>query len=185
MTREQLRARQQPLKKLYRDQPSAGVIPLAAEGELGEALTCRVRTHGTASGEPGETIAGLHPATGGDGPTACSGEMLLEAVVACAGVTLQAVATSMGVDVRGGRLRAEATWDARGTLAVDRDAPVGMTDLRLHADLDTDADDATLDQLLKLTERYCVVLQTITGNPDASATWTRRSASGANLQESA
>jgi uncharacterized OsmC-like protein len=174
MTRDQLRARQQPLKQLYRDQPSTGVIPLAAEGELGEALTCRVRTHGTASDEPGETMAGLHPATGGDGQTACSGEMLLEAVVACAGVTLQAVATSMGVDVRGGRLRAVATWDARGTLAVDRSAPVGMTGLRLHADLDTDADDQTLDQLLHLTERYCVVLQTITGHLDTAASWSRR-----------
>jgi len=111
--------------------------------------------------------------------------MLLEAVVACAGVTLQAVATLMGVDVRGGHLRAEATWDARGTLAVDRDAPVGMTDLRLHADLDTNADDSTLNQLLKLTERYCVVLQTITGTTDTSASWSRRVVSSAELQESA
>jgi len=169
MTRDQLRSQQKPLKELYRENPEAGVVPLSAEGHLGEHLTCHV----SGTGEGASTIAGLHPATGGHLDAACSGEMLMEAVVACAGVTLQAVATSMGVELRGGRLRAEARWDARGTLAVSRDVPVGLTDMRLHADLDTDADAETLDQLLQLTERYCVVLQTVTAKVEASATWSR------------
>lgn len=175
MTRDDLRAQQRPLKETYRDDPEAALVTLHAEGTLGDTLTCHVPNQ--SNGEA--TISGLHPATGGSGDFACSGDMLLEALVACAGVTLQAVATSMNVDIRGGTLRAEAIWDARGTLAVDREAPVGLTDIRLHAQLDTDADDETLDTLLKMTERYCVVLQTIQESPEASATWARTEAAEA------
>lgn len=169
MTRDDLRAKQNPLKATYRDTPDEALVTLHAEGTLGDTLTCHVADPSTG----GTTVAGLHPATGGSGDHACSGDMLLEALVACAGVTLQAVATSMKIDVRSGTLRAEATWDARGTLAVSRDAPIGLTNIRLHADLDTDADDEALDTLLKMTERYCVVLQTLQESPEASATWKR------------
>ena len=169
MTRADLRAQQNPLKETYKDDPDEARVTLHAEGTLGDALTCHV----VDQSDGGTTVSGLHPATGGSGAYACSGDMLLEALVACAGVTLQAVATSMKIDVRSGTLRAEATWDARGTLAVSRDAPIGLTDIRLHATLDTNADDETLDTLLKLTERYCVVLQTIQESPEATATWER------------
>jgi len=150
---------QAPLKQRYRADPAAALVTLAATGQLGEGVSCSVDT-GRAIAE-----AGLHPATGGDGTQLCSGDMLLEALVACAGVTLRAVATSLGLDVRGGSVRAEGDLDFRGTLAVDKAAPVGFTDIRLTFDLDTDADDAQLQTLQRLTERYCVVLQSIVSPP--------------------
>lgn len=150
---------QGPLKQRYRADPAAALVTLAATGRLGEGVSCSVDT-GRAIAE-----AGLHPATGGDGTELCSGDMLLEALVACAGVTLRAVATSLGLDVRGGTVRAEGDLDFRGTLAVDKAAPVGFTDIRLTFDLDTDADDVQLQTLQRLTERYCVVLQSIVSPP--------------------
>ncbi|HMC50592.1 MAG TPA: OsmC family protein [Solirubrobacterales bacterium] len=164
MEREQLQAIQTPLKERYREDPDAAVITLSAEGELGEGVSCSVNT-GRAIAE-----AGLHPASGGDGSQLCSGDMLLEALAACAGVTLRAVATSLGIEVRSGNVRADGDLDFRGTLAVDRDAPVGFGSIRLAFELDTDADDEQLATLLKLTERYCVVLQTISTPPELSAT---------------
>jgi uncharacterized OsmC-like protein len=164
MEREQLQATQAPLKERYREDPDAALITLSAEGELGEGVSCSVNT-GRAIAE-----AGLHPASGGDGSQLCSGDMLLEALAACAGVTLRAVATSLGIEVRSGTVRADGDLDFRGTLAVDRDAPVGFRSIRLAFELDTDADDEKLATLLKLTERYCVVLQTIASPPELSAT---------------
>jgi uncharacterized OsmC-like protein len=153
---EGLRATQQPLKDAYRQDPAGALITLRARGELGEQnISCSVET-GRAM-----AVAGLHPATGGDGTLACSGDMLLQALVACAGVTLRAVATSLGIDVSGGTVRAEGDLDFRGTLAVAKDAPVGFTSIRLSFDLDTDASQEQLDALLRLTERYCVVYQTL------------------------
>jgi len=154
---EELRAIQAPLKDRYREDPAAGLVTLRAEGRLGENLSCRVET--------GRSLveAGLHPATGGTGELACSGDMLLEALVACAGVTMKAVATAIGVDLLSGTIRAEGDLDFRGTLGVARDAPVGFVAIRLSAELDTSADAAQLATLLKLTERYCVVLQTLQG----------------------
>jgi uncharacterized OsmC-like protein len=163
--REQLQAIQAPLKERYRDDPGAAVVTLSAEGRLGEGVSCSVQT-GRAVAE-----AGLHPASGGDGAQLCSGDMLLEALVACAGVTLRAVATSLGIEVRSGTVHAEGDLDFRGTLAVDREAPVGFSAIRLRFDLDTDAGSEQLDTLLKLTERYCVVFQTIAGSPDLSTTF--------------
>jgi len=162
--RERLQAIQTPLKERYREDPDAAVITLSAEGELGEGVSCSVNT-GRAIAE-----AGLHPASGGDGSQLCSGDMLLEALAACAGVTLRAVATSVGIEVRSGTVRADGDLDFRGTLAVDREAPVGFRSIRLAFELDTDADDEQLATLLKLTERYCVVLQTISTPPELSAT---------------
>jgi uncharacterized OsmC-like protein len=162
--REQLQAIQTPLKERYREDPDTAVITLSAEGELGEGVSCSVDT-GRAIAE-----AGLHPASGGDGSQLCSGDMLLEALAACAGVTLRAVATSLGIEVRSGTVRADGDLDFRGTLAVDRDTPVGLRSIRLAFELDTDADPEQLQTLLKLTERYCVVLQTIAKAPELSAT---------------
>jgi uncharacterized OsmC-like protein len=153
--RESLRARQAPLKDRYRAEPASALVTLRAEGRLGDDVTCRVET-GRALVE-----AGLHPATGGSGLAACSGDMLLQALVACAGVTLGAVATSMGIALRDARLVAEGDLDFRGTLGVDREAPVGFREIRLHVHLDTDADEASRARLLALTERYCVVYQTL------------------------
>jgi uncharacterized OsmC-like protein len=154
-----LRAVQQPLKDAYREDPQQAVITLRAQGELGaEEISCSVAT-GQALVE-----AGLHPATGGDGSLACSGDMLLQALVACAGVTLQAVATSLKIPVTGGTVRAEGDLDFRGTLAVAKDAPVGFTAIRLSFELESSADDEQLSTLIKLTERYCVVYQTL-GRP--------------------
>ena len=156
MDTEELRALQQPLKDAYRSDPASAVITLRARGELGtEEVSCSVET-GRAM-----AVAGLHPATGGDGTLACSGDMLLQALVACAGVTLRAVATSLGIAIAGGTVRAEGDLDFRGTLAVAKDAPVGFTAIRLDFDLDTDASQDQLDTLLRLTERYCVVYQTL------------------------
>jgi len=162
--REKLRAVQEPLKEKYREDPAAAMITLRASGNLGEGVTCSVET-GRAMAR-----AGLHPATGGDGLSLCSGDMLLEALVACAGVTLGAVATSLDVPVRAGRVLAEGDLDFRGTLSVARDAPVGFAAIRLRFELDTDATEEQLDTLIRLTERYCVVLQTIRSSPEVSVT---------------
>jgi len=163
MDRDQLRAVQAPLKERYRDEPDAAVVTLSANGELGEGVSCSVQT-ARAIAE-----AGLHPATGGDGSLLCSGDMLLEALVACAGVTLRAVATSLGMLVEG-RVRAEGDLDFRGTLGVDREAPVGFKAIRLSFELETDADEEQLATLKKLTERYCVVYQTLAGAPALTTT---------------
>ena len=159
MTATELRALQAPLKERYREEPEAAVVTLRSEGRLGEGITCKVST-GRAIVE-----AGLHPATGGDGLAACSGDMLLDALVACAGVTMGAVATAIGVDLRSGTVRAEGDLDFRGTLGVDREAPVGFRAIRLRFELDTDASAEQLASLLKLTERYCVVYQTLRQSP--------------------
>src|SRR5215207_2543179 len=163
MDRDTLRALQAPLKSSYKDDPTQALITLKARGTLGENVSCKVDT-GRAIAE-----AGLHPATGGDGSLLCSGDMLLEALAACAGVTLRAVATSLELDVRGGTVRAEGDLDFRGTLGVDKEAPVGFKDVRLDFELDTDAGEDELATLLRLTERYCVVLQTLARPPRLSA----------------
>lgn len=156
MDAEELRALQQPLKDAYRSDPASAVVTLHARGELGaEEVSCSVDTGRALA------VAGLHPASGGDGTLACSGDMLLQALVACAGVTLRAVATSLGIAVAGGTVRAEGDLDFRGTLAVARDTPVGFSAIRLNFDLDTGASPDQLDTLLRLTERYCVVYQTL------------------------
>lgn len=164
MDRDQLRAIQAPIKESYEASPESAVVTLEASGSLGDGISCSVQT-GRAIAE-----AGLHPASGGDGTLLCSGDMLLEALVACAGVTLRAVATSIGIVVESGRVHAEGDLDFRGTLAVDREAPVGFRNIRLAFELDTDADQEQLDTLLKLTERYCVVFQTLASPPALSAT---------------
>jgi uncharacterized OsmC-like protein len=162
MNAEQLKAAQAPLKEKYRNDPRAGVITLRAEGRA-SGLACKVET-GQAMVE-----AGLHPATGGDGTAACSGDMLLEALVACAGVTMRAVATSIGIDVADAKVTAEGDLDFRGTLGVAKEVPVGFLDIRLTFELDTNAADEQIATLLKLTERYCVVLQTLRAAPTITA----------------
>ena len=170
MDTNELRALQAPLKQQYRDQPDSARITLRAEGRLGEGVTCSVDT-------ARELVrAGLHPATGGDGLSACSGDMLLQALVACAGVTLGAVATSLGIELRDATLHAEGDLDFRGTLGVARDAPVGFQAIRLRFELDTDAEQQQIDTLLRLTERYCVVWQTLAGTPQLSSSVQRASA---------
>jgi len=154
--RAELSAVQQPLKDAYRTDPEQAVITLRAHGRLDEqAIACSVATGQALA------VAGLHPATGGDGTLACSGDMLLQALAACAGVTLRAVATSLQIDVAGGTVTAEGELDVRGTLAVSKDAPVGFRSIRVRFDLDTKADPEQVDTLLRLTERYCVVYQTL------------------------
>ena len=155
MNKDELRAVQAPLKERYRSEPAAGLITLQAEGRIGERITCSLET--------GKALvrAGLHPAAGGPGTFACSGDMLLEALAACAGVTLAAVAVSIGVNLRGGTVRAEGDLDFRGTLGVSREVPVGFRQIRLKFDLDTDASAEQLMDLRRLTERYCVVYQTL------------------------
>ena len=165
MNREELRAVQAPLKERYENEPEAALVTLAATGTLGEGVSCSVETGRAVA------AAGLHPASGGDGTLLCSGDMLLEALAACAGVTLRAVATSLGIEVGGGAVRAEGDLDFRGTLAVDREAPVGFRAIRLEFELE--ASEEELAPLLKLTERYCVVLQTIAGSPELSASIAR------------
>ena len=155
MKSEELKSLQLPLKQQYRENPESAVIILKAQGRIGEGITCKVET-GKALRE-----AGLHPATGGNGFFACSGDMLLEALVACAGVTLNAVATSININLRDAVIRAEGDLDFRGTLGVSKETPVGFKNIRLFFDLDTDASEEELSNLLKLTERYCVVYQTI------------------------
>jgi len=159
MDAEQLKSLQAPLKASYREIPQSAVVTLKAEGSLGDGVTCSVDT-GRALVE-----AGLHPATGGTGLHACSGDMLLQALVACAGVTLNAVATALGLVVRGGTIRAEGDLDFRGTLGVDKEAPVGFREIRLAFDVDGDLDEQQRATLLKLTERYCVVYQTLRSPP--------------------
>jgi uncharacterized OsmC-like protein len=157
---EKLRAVQAPLKSTYRDNAGAALVTLRARGRIDdENIACKVET--------GQTIvaAGLHPATGGDGSFICSGDMLLEALVACAGVTLKAVSTALGIQLREGEVHAEGDLDFRGTLGVSKEAPVGFAAIRLRFELDSDADAATLDKLVSLTERYCVVLQTLRNAP--------------------
>jgi uncharacterized OsmC-like protein len=170
MDRAALRNLQQPLKDRYVDDPAAALVTLSATAELSDGITCSVRT--------GQALAtaGLHPASGGDGSALCSGDMLLEALAACAGVTLRAVATSIEIDITAGTVLAEGELDFRGTLAVDRDAPVGFRSIRVSFDLETDADDEALDTLLRLTERYCVVYQTLASSPQLSASWGRSAA---------
>ena len=163
MDAEQLRALQAPLKERYRSAPDDAVITLEARGRLGdERISCKVET--------GKALvdAGLHPATGGDGSFACSGDMLLEALVACAGVTLKAVSTALGVDLRGGLVTAEGDLDFRGTLGVDKQARVGFSDIRLRFELDTDASVEEIEKVIKLTERYCVIYQTLRNPPPVS-----------------
>jgi uncharacterized OsmC-like protein len=170
MDGDELRAVQAPLKQHYRDEPGSAVLTLTAEGDIDDAgIACKVET-GRAL-----VTAGLHPATGGSGLEACSGDMLLEALVACAGVTLKAVATAIGIEFESAHVRAEGDLDFRGTLGVDREAPVGFSAIRLSFDVVTRASQEQRDQLLKLTERYCVVLQTLRSSPPVSAAITAAS----------
>src|SRR5690348_3365247 len=170
MDRETLRAAQQPLKERYRAEPDAAMVTLRAAGRLDDGISCSVQTGRALA------AAGLHPASGGDGSLLCSGDLLLEALAACAGVTLRAVATSLELDVQGA-VHAEGDLDFRGTLGVDRDAPVGFRAIRLRFELDTDAGDDEVATLLRLTERYCVVLQTIASTPELAVALDRRRAS--------
>jgi uncharacterized OsmC-like protein len=160
MKSDELRLVQNPLKERYRQEPETAVITLRAQGRIGEGITCKVDT--------GRSLveAGLHPATGGDGLSACSGDMLLEALAACAGVTLGAVATAIGVEIRQGIVYAEGDLDFRGTLGVSKEVPVGFQRIRLRFDLDTDASEEQLATLIRLTERYCVVFQTLQRAPE-------------------
>jgi uncharacterized OsmC-like protein len=163
MNAEELKARQAPLKSLYQQNPAAALHTLSARGRLGtDAPTVRMETG------HGKVLAGLHPATGGSGDDACSGDMLLEALAACSGVTLKAVATAMGIEIRDGTVTAEGDLDFRGTLGVSKEAPVGFTAIRLKFVLDTDASEAQLDSLLRLAERYCVIYQTLRQPPQLS-----------------
>ena len=155
MTADELRSMQAPLKAQYRKNPEIALVTLRAEGQLGENVTCKIET-GKARVE-----VGLHPATGGDGISTCSADMLLEALVGCAGVTLSAVATALGIPLRDAKIRAEGDLDFRGTLGVSKDVPVGFKQIRLNFDLDTDASEEQLATLIRLTERYCVVYQTL------------------------
>ena len=167
MNAEELRAIQAPLKERYRQDPDAAMVTLRARGELGEGVTCSVLTGRALA------VAGLHPATGGDGSTLCSGDMLLEALAACAGVTMRAVAAALEIPVDG-QVLVEGDLDFRGTLGVAKDTPVGFADIRLRFDVDTDAPQDKLDQLLKLTERYCVVYQTIKSGPPVAVSLQRK-----------
>jgi uncharacterized OsmC-like protein len=166
MQADELREVQGPLKERYREEPEQALVTLTADGDLDAGISCSVRTGRALA------TAGLHPASGGDGTQLCSGDMLLEALVACAGVTLRAVSTSLGIPVAGGTIRAEGDLDFRGTLAVSKDAPVGFRDIRLTFDLDTTAEPEELATLLRLTERYCVVLQTLRAAPAVTASIT-------------
>ncbi len=159
MNAEELKELQAPLKQKYKEKPESATITLKARSRIGEGITCKIET-GKALVE-----AGLHPATGGNGLSACSGDMLLEALVACAGVTLRAVATAIGVELRDATINAEGDLDFRGTLAVAKEAPVGFKAIRLKFDLECDADREQLTSLIRLTERYCVVYQTLTSEP--------------------
>jgi uncharacterized OsmC-like protein len=155
MNSNELKKLQAPLKEQYQTQPQTAIITLKAQGKIGEGISCKVET-GRALVE-----AGLHPATGGDGLLACSGDMLLEALVACAGVTLRAVATAIGINIKDGTIKAEGDLDFRGTLGVSKEAPVGFKTIRLHFSIDTNATTEQMETLAKLTERYCVVYQTL------------------------
>lgn len=169
MKADELRAAQAPLKDRYRETPQAALITLRATGRLGEGVTCKIET--------GKALvaAGLHPATGGNGLSACSGDMLLEALVACAGVTLNAVATALGVELRDASLEAEGDLDFRGTLGVAKEVPVGFQDIRLRISVETDASDEDVAKLIRLTERYCVVYQTLIRAPNVAVSVARAS----------
>jgi uncharacterized OsmC-like protein len=194
MDRQELRQRQQPLKDRYREDAGAALVTLRAQGTLGEGVTCSVQTGravaAAAAGLRGpnavaglrgpnavaglrgpNAVAGLHPATGGDGLSLCSGDMLLEALAACAGVTLRAVATSLEIPVAGGAVHVEGDLDFRGTLGVSKEAPVGFVEIRVRFDLDTTASPEQLDTLLRLTERYCVVYQSLARSPRLTTSW--------------
>jgi uncharacterized OsmC-like protein len=169
MDAAELRAMQAPIKERYKSDPQSAVITLKAKGTLDDAgIACKVDTGRALA------TAGLHPATGGSGLELCSGDMLLEALVACAGVTLKAVATALDVPVKSGSVYAEGDLDFRGTLGVAKDTPVGFADIRLRFDVDTDAPQDKLDQLLKLTERYCVVYQTLKSSPPIEVRLSRK-----------
>ncbi len=156
----QLRALQAPIKERYKESPEKAVIPARAEAVIEEDdISCQISTYA------GTTLAGLHPATGGDGSKACSADMLMEALAACAGVTLKAVATAMRIPLKHARVVASGTWDARGTLAVDRDTPVGLTDVKLQFEIDSTAERKKLRKMIELTERYCVIYQTLAKPP--------------------
>jgi uncharacterized OsmC-like protein len=163
MKSKELRALQAPLKEKYKTDPDEAEWNLHAEAAVGEDITCEVET------EAGTVQAGLHPATGGDGSHACSGDMLLQALVACAGVTLKSVATAMEIDIEKGTVRANGVLDFRGTLGVDRDTPVGFKKIELTFELNTNADQEKLEKLIELTERYCVVYQTLRNSPETSS----------------
>jgi uncharacterized OsmC-like protein len=168
MKTQELKAMQAPLKERYRDDPAAALITLRASGKLGEGVTCKIET--------GKALvaAGLHPATGGNGLSACSGDMLLEALVACTGVTLNAVATALGIELRDATLEAEGDLDFRGTLGVSKEAPVGFQNIRLKIALDTDATEEQIATLIRLTERYCVVYQTLVQSPEIVVSSSRK-----------
>ena len=169
MNADELRARQAPLKEAYKQDPAAAVVTLRAQGTLDDAaIACKVETG------RGLALAGQHPATGGSGAELCSGDMLLEALVACAGVTLKAVATALALPLRGATVSAEGDVDFRGTLGVDRAAPVGFRAIRLGFELDTDAPAELVDKVIKLTERYCIVFQTLNQKPELTVATTRR-----------
>ena len=165
MTADELRSLQAPLKAQYRERPETALVTLKAEGRVGENMTCKIET-GKARVE-----AGLHPATGGDGHSACSADMLLEALVGCAGVTLSAVATALGIPLRNATIRVEGDLDFRGTLGVSKDMPVGFKQIRLQFDLDTDASEEQRANLIRLTERYCVVYQTLNQPPNIAVSY--------------
>lgn len=169
MKADELRTVQAPLKDRYRETPHAALITLKAKGRLGEGVTCKIET--------GKALvaAGLHPATGGNGLSVCSGDMLLEALVACAGVTLNAVATAVGIELRDASLEAEGDLDFRGTLGVSKEVPVGFQDIRLSISVDTDASDEEVSKLIRLTERYCVVYQTLVRTPNIAVSVARAS----------
>jgi uncharacterized OsmC-like protein len=165
MDSNELKALQAPLKEKYKAQPESATVILKAEGKVGEGITCKIET--------GRALiqAGLHPATGGDGLSLCSGDLLLEALVACAGVTLKAVATAIGINLKDGKIMAEGAIDFRGTLGVSKDAPVGFRNVKVTFTLDTDASEEQLASLIKLTERYCVVYQTLKNSPDMKVSY--------------
>lgn len=164
MNADELRALQAPIKARFREQPETAMFTVRAEGRLGEGVSCRI---GTAKGE---VTAGLHPIAGGTGLQACSGDMLLEALVACAGVTMKAVAIALGIPLRDGKVLAEGDIDSRGTLGVAKDAPVGFQRIRLNFQLDTDASPEQVATLIRMTERYCVILQTLAHPPEVAVT---------------
>lgn len=166
MEATELRALQAPLKEKYKEDPEEAEWILRAEGEIGEEISCTVET------DAGNVEAGLHPATGGDGTQACSGDMLLEALVACAGVTLKSVATAMGIDIEEGTVKAEGELDFRGTMGVSRDAPVGFKNVHLQFKLKTEADEDKVAKLIELTERYCVIYQTLKNSPELNTSTT-------------
>ena len=172
MKADDLRSMQAPLKERYSETPEAALVTLRAQGRIGEGVSCKIET-GKAL-----VVAGLHPATGGSGQAACSGDMLLEALVACVGVTLNAVATALGIELRDASLQAEGDLDFRGTLGLSKEVPVGFQNIRLQFTLDTDASEEQLATLLRLTERYCVVFQTLAQSPALAVSHTRATAQG-------